>query len=422
MLQYSVQLPPLSITSSKPRNRSRAASSAQAAVAHGSAPSPSSKRTDVRSPAYAHSPVPLPLTTTYTSSPSISSGSPSLPPTPSLPTAYPFPQTASPLGTPLMTSKPIPRSPYISHSTLPVNVPGTRSPFPTKSIPLPSSGLPSPTLPNLDSHFRSTSSNPSSFSSSVLDVLSPGDVIGEGLELQGEVVRCVPITPLHSSDRTLSHPEPATASCPSSTIAGPFSEEPARTFEVVKKLGTGSYAVVYLVREVLYRAPEVEENDYEDDGADLDMSMDGHDDAESVKGGRSNEYGREYAVKLLSKANLDSEALEAQVLEVRHHVNSLCLIALTMPCNQTNRLKYTNLYRSTPTSCRSIACSTPRRSFFSCSSSYQARTCSTSSNRHGTTTSPRPRPSSKRSRPQPPSQTARSRPSRRPARRRRRVS
>lgn len=107
-----------------------------------------------------------------------------------------------------------------------------------------------------------------------------------------------------------------------STIAGPSSEEPARTFEVVKKLGTGSYAVVYLVREVLYRAPEVEENEFEDDGADLDMSMDGHDDVESTRG-RSNEYGREYAVKLLSKANLDSEALEAQVLEVRHHVNSL---------------------------------------------------------------------------------------------------
>ncbi|KAI0083769.1 kinase-like domain-containing protein [Irpex rosettiformis] len=185
-----------------------------------------------------------------------------------------------------MTSKLAPRSPYISSSTLPVNVPGTRSPYPSKSILLPSSGLPSPTLPNVDSHLRSTSSTPSSFSSSVLDVLSPGDVIGEGLGLQGS-----------------------------------SNDEPARTFEVVKKLGTGSYAVVYLVREVLYRAPEREDR-YEDDGADLDMSMDGYGDVESIRsraGFRVNEYGREYAIKLLSKANLDTEALEAQVLEAQIH-------------------------------------------------------------------------------------------------------
>ncbi|KAI0093165.1 hypothetical protein BDY19DRAFT_989831 [Irpex rosettiformis] len=319
MLQYSVQLPPLSITSSKPRNRSRVASSkqlsAQAAAAHGSAPS-NSKRMDVRSPPYAHSPVPLPLTTTSPLSPSISSGSPSPPPTPSLSSAYPFPQTSSPLGTPLMTSKPAPRSPYIPSSTLPVNVPGTRSPYPSKSILLPSSGLPSPTLPNVDSHLRSTSSTPSSFSSSVLDVLSPGDVIGEGLGLQGEVVRCVPITSLPAPDLA-----PASSSQSYSAVAGSSNDEPARTFEVVKKLGTGSYAVVYLVREVLYRAPEQEDR-YEDDGADLDMSMDGHGDVESIRSRtevRDNEYRREYAIKLLSKANLDTEALEAQVLEAQIH-------------------------------------------------------------------------------------------------------
>ena len=146
------------------------------------------------------------------------------------------------------------------------------------------------------------------------------------MKLQGEAVRCVPITPLRAPDLAPSPQEPATPSQPSSTIAGPSTDEPARTFEVVKKLGTGSYAVVYLVREVLYRAPEESNDQYEDDGADLDMSMDGHSDSEGDRYGkvvRENEYGREYAVKLLSKANLDAEALEAQVLEVRRHRYSL---------------------------------------------------------------------------------------------------
>ncbi|KAI0688037.1 hypothetical protein BC835DRAFT_1408201 [Cytidiella melzeri] len=320
MLQYSVQLPPLSITSSKPKSRSRTALSPQhqqpsaqaTAAAHGS-----SKRIDMRSPTFAHPSSPLPLASAYPSSPSISSSSPSLPPTPLVPHAYPFPQTSSPLGTPSMASKPIPRSPYISSATLPVHVTATRSPHPLKAIPLPSPGLPSPIV---NSHVRSTSSNPSSFSSSVLDVLSPGDVIGEGMELQGEVVRCVPITPLPSPNLALSLSDTATPSQPSSSIARPSPEEPARTFEVVRRLGAGSYAVVYLVREVLYRVPD--EDHFEDDGADLDMSMDGHGDAESVRSrsaGRANEYGREYAVKLLSKANLDAEALEAQIFEAQIH-------------------------------------------------------------------------------------------------------
>lgn len=221
-----------------------------------------------------------------------------------------------------MVSRPIPRSPYISSATLPVNVLGTRSPHPLKAVPLPSSGLPSPHLPTADSFGRSTSSNHSSFSAP--DVLSPGDLIGEGMELQGEVVRCVPITPLPSPDLAPSQPEPATPSQPSSSIAAPSAEEPACTFEVVRRLGTGSYAVVYLVREVLYRAP-VGEDLCEDDGADLDMSMDGHGDMDTERIKRENVYGREYAVKLLSKANLDAEALEAQIFEVRHR--SYCLYA-----------------------------------------------------------------------------------------------
>lgn len=157
-------------------------------------------------------------------------------------------------------------------------------------------------------------------------MLSTGDLIGEGLELQGEVVRTVPITPLTAPSEETSMEKAG---------AG---DEPAKTFEVVRRLGTGSYAVVYLVREVLHlAAPLASPRLDTDDGRDLDMSLDGHscddhDDDEREMEGRSagavgqeengSVYGREFAVKLLSKANLDDEALAAQMFEVRRRRGS----------------------------------------------------------------------------------------------------
>ena len=85
-------------------------------------------------------------------------------------------------------------------------------------------------------------------------------------------------------------------------------DEPAREFEVVRKLGTGSYAVVYLVREVLSRPQP------SDDGHAATLGRMDFDDVSS--GHSSTEYGREYAIKVLSKANLDQEALTAQLFEV----------------------------------------------------------------------------------------------------------
>ncbi|THH01120.1 hypothetical protein EW026_g1511 [Hermanssonia centrifuga] len=328
MLQYSVQLPPLSL-SSKPKNRSTVVTrevrpgdqadsdpaSYRSSPAHGSSTFPSSsltnKRIDKRS-AYAHS-IPLAISTAFPPpspsllSSSLSSPSPSLPPTPSLPSASPALHSplhsASPLGTPSLQSKPIPRSPFVP-SALPLPVPGshTRSPRPSKSIPLPSPSLSNPPVSalgafsSIGSFPQSASSTHSSFSSSHANVLSPGDTVGEGLLLQGEVVRKVPILPSTPGQE----------------------REPAQTFEVVRLLGTGSYAVVYLVREVLYRASFSGSDDY---GSDLDMSADGHSDEEDngrvVR--RGNEYGREYAIKLLSKANLDEDALSAQMFEATIH-------------------------------------------------------------------------------------------------------
>ncbi|KAJ7039219.1 hypothetical protein C8F04DRAFT_1087539 [Mycena alexandri] len=120
----------------------------------------------------------------------------------------------------------------------------------------------------------------SSFSSVLEDVLQTGDVVGEGFELQGETIRLV--SPL-----------------------------PAREFEVVRRLGAGSYAVVYQVLEVLERAPPSE---------DGHSSMMGHMDFDGKHTrSPSTKYGREYAIKCLSKANLDDEALTAQMDEVTIH-------------------------------------------------------------------------------------------------------
>ncbi|KAF7315267.1 Kinase-like protein [Mycena indigotica] len=135
--------------------------------------------------------------------------------------------------------------------------------------------------------YQSQSSHHSSFSSVLEDVLQPGDIVGEGVELQGELIRLV--SPLEALNNA----------------------EPAREFEVVRRLGAGSYAVVYQVLEVLERAPSSE---------DGHSSMMGHMDFDGKHvRSPSTTYGREYAIKCLSKANLDDEALRAQMDEVTIH-------------------------------------------------------------------------------------------------------
>ena len=115
------------------------------------------------------------------------------------------------------------------------------------------------------------------------DVLSPGDLVGEGVPLQGENIRLV------SMPDTVDY------------------ETPAQEFEVVRRLGTGSYAVVYLVREVLSRPSY---------SHDSHMSLDGMELDDKASHRQSIEYGRDFAIKCLSKANLDEDALKAQMSEV----------------------------------------------------------------------------------------------------------
>ncbi|KAH8996405.1 kinase-like protein [Lactarius hatsudake] len=169
---------------------------------------------------------------------------------------------------------------------------------------LPSPSFPPSTLPQVvprpshhSSHRNDFSQPPSSskehssFSSHIEDVLSHGDIVGEGIPLLGEPLRLV---------------------ANSSVEYVPDHQEPATEFQVVRKLGTGSYAVVYLVREVLCRSPP-SEDDHFYPGGRLEL------DDVSVSRSPSTEYGREYAIKLLSKADLNEEDLVSQLTEATIH-------------------------------------------------------------------------------------------------------
>lgn len=255
MLQYSVPLPPLSLSSSKPK--ARKASTVSTDPTHDSNMT-TTRRTSTRSrpgpgPAYGH-PLPLAISTSFQSQPSAPSplsqpgrssplsyspsgqssfSSPSLPPTPALGSAFPFPrQTVSPrVSAAQLQQKGSTRSPFLSNATLPsapVPMQGTRSPRPPISPQLQYvNGLPSPSLghsttgdmSSRDSYYARSpsgaSSRGSSFSSTALDVLAPGDKVGEGVVFQGEALWRVPIG---ESSQMSAH-----------------KEEPAQVFEVVRR-------------------------------------------------------------------------------------------------------------------------------------------------------------------------------------------
>ncbi|KAI0655911.1 kinase-like protein [Cubamyces menziesii] len=260
MLQYPVQLPPLSLSSSKrtpATGRDRDVDDRRNGHARLAKLAVHDRIVAPRSPALPVSPLSNSIALSSSSSASASTYD----------SPFPSPLSSTP-------AKPIHRSPLVSSSRqLPSPVP--RSPHPLRSD-----------LPSFDNR----SSGQSSISSCIVDVLCQGDLVGEGIELQGEVIKRVPIS---SSEPRVDH------------------DEPAKEFEVVRKLGSGSYAVVYLVREVLSR-PQAS-----DDGHAITIGRMDLDDGSP--GNQSTEYGREYAIKVLSKANLDEEALTAQLFEATIH-------------------------------------------------------------------------------------------------------
>ncbi|KAF9237500.1 kinase-like protein [Melanogaster broomeanus] len=193
-----------------------------------------------------------------------------------LPSSSPSP-SLSPLPSPFLRSSAFSSSPLSVPSPLPVSSP----------LALPPSSSVRPRVAKSVGSTRPSTARRSSSSSSVTeDVLAPGDLIGEDILLQGQLIR------------------PA---------SGPFTHENsefglAKEFEVIRRLGTGSYAVVYLVREVLSRTVP---------------SEDGHcgilDFGEAPRSKSYVTYGRDFALKCLSKANLDEDALVAQMTEVTIH-------------------------------------------------------------------------------------------------------
>ena len=126
---------------------------------------------------------------------------------------------------------------------------------------------------------------PSVVSQSIKHLLAPGDIVGDGFFLEGEPIRLVSNgAPAHSH------------------------REPANEFQVIKQLGTGSYAVVYQVQEVLSRHGPFD---------DSHVSTIGITEFDNESAPRTQTvYGRKYAFKCISKANLNENALAVQLSEV----------------------------------------------------------------------------------------------------------
>ncbi|TIB36616.1 hypothetical protein E3P86_02438 [Wallemia ichthyophaga] len=116
------------------------------------------------------------------------------------------------------------------------------------------------------------------------DIFKLGDVFGEGYDFQGQPVRSVELG-TQTQQRLTDRP---------------------KKMEVVKKLGTGSYAAVYAMKEIL-------QSDHDSDEDDFELS--GVPNKNVNKGGQP----RMFALKALSKKNLDDSQLEIQMYEARIH-------------------------------------------------------------------------------------------------------
>ena len=116
----------------------------------------------------------------------------------------------------------------------------------------------------------------------VCDIFKLGDIFGEGYDFQGQTVRSVELG-IESQQRLTDRP---------------------KKMEVVKKLGTGSYAAVYAMKEIL-------EHDSDED----DFELSGVPNKSSSRNGQP----RVFALKALSKKNLDDSQLEIQMYEARIH-------------------------------------------------------------------------------------------------------
>jgi predicted nucleic acid-binding Zn-ribbon protein len=142
--------------------------------------------------------------------------------------------------------------------------------------------------------------NTSQADSEVEDVFAPGDIVGKGSLLKGDVVSLLPTDRDKLSD-----------------------EDEDEQFQVIKELGKGSYAIVYLVHQVFFTpcrgvsVPGVAASrDRSDPESNEDCQILGHMDSDVKSHQPQKTYGRKFAIKCLSKANLDREELDIQLAEV----------------------------------------------------------------------------------------------------------
>lgn len=131
-----------------------------------------------------------------------------------------------------------------------------------------------------DLHNQGRSWTAESDASHIADVLRPGMVFGEGLEFEGDVITPA-VGRLQVSD-TSNVGLPLRRDF--SAMGTKRNPNEKKTYDVIRQLGSGSYACVYLVRE---------------------------------RGGRK----REYALKCLSKHDLEDDQLETQLFEATIHLS-----------------------------------------------------------------------------------------------------
>ncbi|KAH7335915.1 hypothetical protein B0J17DRAFT_668361 [Rhizoctonia solani] len=130
------------------------------------------------------------------------------------------------------------------------------------------------------------------------ETLGEGDVVGHGVFVNGEIVTAID----HGREPLL---------------GGPQNGINAR-YEIVRKLGSGSYATVFLAREIL--AEPLPPTD-----SDLPFEWNGSDDAHAdpdmtIRTSTGRTYGRSFAIKCLSRALLTTpESLAVQMLEATIH-------------------------------------------------------------------------------------------------------
>lgn len=79
-------------------------------------------------------------------------------------------------------------------------------------------------------------------------------------------------------------------------------------YEIVRQLGYGSYAIVYLVKEILYEPADDGDHLFPSEGESSSARMQHH-----------TVYGREFALKCLSKRNLSDEQMMVQKFEATLH-------------------------------------------------------------------------------------------------------